>query len=253
MTITFPVSIPLGTIGLPAHFVFESLAYLIAFRVYLLLRRRYGDAVESDQRLVVIAAAAVGAAVGSKVLNWFTDPVQALHNWHNPYFLMRGKTIVGGLIGGLIAVEWIKRIKGINRKTGDLFALPLAVGIGIGRIGCFLSGLEDDTYGRPTALVWGVDFGDGIKRHPTQIYEIIWLTILGFCLYRFWKHPHREGDVFKGFMVGYLGFRLLVDGLKPGVFLLGLTAIQWACLSILIYYARDLPYLLGFRTELSYD
>ena len=247
MTLQFPVDIPIGPLHLPAHLVFESLAYLIGFRLYLFLKSRQGDPVESDQRLWVITAAAVGAAVGSKVLNWFTDPAKLLHNWNNPVFLMQGKTIVGGLIGGLIAVERIKRIKGINRRTGDLFAVPLAVGIAIGRIGCFLTGLEDDTYGNATTLPWGVDFGDGIKRHPTQIYEMVFLVILAGCLYRLLKRPHREGDVFKVFMAGYLGFRLVIDFAKPGVFILGLTSIQWACVAMLLFYAVDAPYILRFR------
>ncbi|HYL97933.1 MAG TPA: prolipoprotein diacylglyceryl transferase family protein [Blastocatellia bacterium] len=243
----FPVDIPVGPITLPAHLVFESLAYLVGLRLYLFLKSWKGDTVESDQRLWVITAAAVGAAIGSKVLNWFTDPAKLLHDWNNPVFLMQGKTIVGGLIGGLIAVEGIKRIKGITRRTGDLFAIPLAVGIAIGRIGCFLTGLEDDTYGKATSLSWGVDFGDGIKRHPTQIYEIIFLAALSLWLYWAWKRPHREGDVFKTFMADYFGFRLLVDFLKPGVFVFGLTFIQWACAAMIVFYAADAPYVFGFR------
>jgi hypothetical protein len=39
-------------------------------------------------------------------------------------------------------------------------------------------------------------------------------------------------------MVGYLGFRFWVEFIKPGFFILGLTAIQWACLLMLIYYAK---------------
>ncbi len=48
----------------------------------------------------------------------------------------------------------MKRIAGIRSRTGDLFAVPLCVGIAIGRIGCFLAGLADDTYGKPTSLPW---------------------------------------------------------------------------------------------------
>jgi prolipoprotein diacylglyceryltransferase len=48
----------------------------------------------------------------------------------------------------------------------------------VGRIGCFLTGLADNTYGTPTGLPWGVDFGDRIHRHPTQLYEIAFLMIL---------------------------------------------------------------------------
>ena len=85
---------------------------------------------------------------------------------------MGGKTIVGALIFGLISVELMKRYIGVRQSTGDLYAIPLALGIAIGRIGCFLTGLSDNTYGTPTTLPWAVNFGDGIPRHPTQLYEI---------------------------------------------------------------------------------
>jgi prolipoprotein diacylglyceryltransferase len=49
--------------------------------------------------------------------------------------------------------------------------LPLAIGIAVGRLGCFFAGLDDFTYGTPTTLPWGHDFGDGIARHPVQLYE----------------------------------------------------------------------------------
>jgi prolipoprotein diacylglyceryltransferase len=91
---------------------------------------------------------------------------------------MGGKTIVGALVFGLISVELIKRYIGLRESTGDLYAIPLALGIAIGRIGCFLTGLSDDTYGTPTSLPWAVDFGDGVPRHPTQLYEIIFLLAL---------------------------------------------------------------------------
>jgi phosphatidylglycerol:prolipoprotein diacylglycerol transferase len=253
MGVHFPVTIPLGPVRVSAHLVFETLAYFLGFRIYMRMKSRYGDTVQSDHRLLVIAAAAVGAALGSKMLNWFTDPIKLFHNWHNPFYLMQGKTIVGGLIGGLIAVELVKRFNGINQRTGDLFAIPLAAGIAIGRIGCFLTGLEDDTYGIQTALPWGVNFGDGIMRHPTQLYEIIWLTLLAVWLYWLWKNPHREGDVFKAFMVGYFGFRLAIDFIKPGFPILGLTAIQWACVAMLVFYARDLPYIFARKKVLAQE
>jgi prolipoprotein diacylglyceryltransferase len=160
---------------------------------------------------------------------------------------MAGKTIVGGLLGGTIAVEWTKRRIGVTRRTGDLFALPLCAAIAIGRIGCFLSGLEDHTTGVATTLPWGIDFGDGVSRHPTQLYEIVWLGLLAGWLIRLRRRPHLEGDLFRAFMVGYLAFRLAVDLIKPGVAWLGLTSIQWACAAALVYYARDLPRLLGWN------
>ena len=53
-----------------------------------------------------------------------------------------------------------------RRSTGDLFVVPLCVGTAIGRIGCFLSGLEDRTYGTPTSLPWGDRFR---RRHRRAI------------------------------------------------------------------------------------
>src|SRR5579884_3415143 len=104
----FPLEIPLGPYLLNAHFVFESLAYFVAFRIYL-WQRRAGDFLNASSRLSLIAAAAVGAAIGSKVLAWFEDPAALFAHWNAPAYLMGGKTIVGGLLGGTIAVECIKR------------------------------------------------------------------------------------------------------------------------------------------------
>jgi len=97
---------------------------------------------------------------------------------------MGGKTIVGALVFGLIAVELFKRYIGLHQSTGDLYTIPLALGIAIGRIGCFLTGLSDNTYGTPAKLPWAIDFGDGIPRHPTQLYEIILLLLLIPILYK---------------------------------------------------------------------
>ncbi len=76
------------------------------------------------------------------------------------------------MLGGLIGVEIGKKYAGVTESTGDRFVMPILVGLIIGRIGCFIAGLHDDTYGNPTALPWGIDFGDGIPRHPTQLYDI---------------------------------------------------------------------------------
>jgi prolipoprotein diacylglyceryltransferase len=238
--VTFPVLIPVGPLRLHPHTLFDLLAYSIGFRLFLRQRRRFGDTIDTRARWTVVAAAVFGAAIGSKVFFWFEDPYETLAHWNDPVFLLGGKTIVGGLIGGLIAVEFEKRRVGLTRRTGDLFAMPLAAGIAIGRIGCFLSGLPDRTYGTPSNLPWAIDFGDGIPRHPTQLYESIAMAIAAVFLARLTRRAHREGDVFKLFMTMYFALRLVVDAVKPEVrILLGLSSLQWASVAVLLYYGED--------------
>jgi prolipoprotein diacylglyceryltransferase len=186
-----------------------------------------------------VVAAIAGAAVGSKSLYWLEDPLRTLHEWKNLSYLLGGKTIVGAILGGIIAVECAKRYSGITRRTGDLFAIPIAVGVAIGRIGCFLAGIKDDTYGLPTTLPWGVDFGDGMHRHPVQLYEITAASALAFLLYRIRPPRFEAGDRFRAFVIAYCAWRVFVDFLKPGIRFGGFTMLQWACITALIWFARD--------------
>jgi len=248
-SIHFPYYIRLWGWSVHPHLFFEWLAYLLAIGCYFLLRRRFGDILSASTRWTVVVAAVAGGAVGSKILFWLEDPSLTLQNLHSPEYLVGGKTIVGGLIGGLVVVELIKRYAGVQSSTGDLYAIPLALGIAVGRVGCFLTGLSDNTWGNPTRLTWGIDFGDGISRHPTQLYEIVFLLGLVPILYLLVRsvsdndRPSQifvSGDVFKFFMLAYLSFRFFCDFIKPypKVFL-SLQGIQWACLVFLLYYSGD--------------
>jgi prolipoprotein diacylglyceryltransferase len=239
---TFPYYIHLGPVTLHPHPVFESLAYFIGFRLYLLTRSK--ERLPFDKSIWVIVGAIVGGALGSKILYWLEDPLQTLHRWNDLTYMLEGKTIVGGLLGGLIGVEWVKKRVGIKRSTGDDMVLPLVVGMAIGRIGCFLTGLDDHTYGIPTSWPIGVDFGDGIPRHPTQLYEMAFLVLLGAVMYALRLLPRRgkgsplpDGALFQLFMTGYLSFRFAIDFIKPFPHpYAGLNNIQLACVAGLLYY-----------------
>jgi len=182
----------------------------------------------------VIAAAALGALAGARLLGIAEQWPTVMEAWrHGKVFALLvapgGKTIIGGLLGGWFAVEAVKLATGIKTRTGDLFAVPLCVGIAVGRIGCFVAGLADDTYGKPTSLPWAVDLGDGIGRHPVQIYEIVFLVLVGIFLGS--KRQWREGARFRIFMGSYLGWRFLIDFIKPQPLVAGLNLIQWSCLA----------------------
>jgi hypothetical protein len=176
-------------------------------------------------------------ALGSKVLAWFVDPALLWTHRCDPRFWLGGKTVVGGLIG----VALTKKSAGIGLSTGDDLTLPLIAGMPIGRVGCFLTGLSDNTQGLSTSLPWGVDFDDGIARHPASLYEALFLLALGAALAASRRRITRDGDAFKAFMLAYLADRLFADFWKPYPRpLLGLGAIQAAALLGMLYYAPDL-------------
>lgn len=228
-SVQFPVVFDLFGLRVPAHTVFETLSYAAGVRTFVALRRRAGDVVDGGIRWTLVAAAAVGAAAGARVLFWLDDPAATWAHRTDPQWLFAGRTIVGALLGGWGAVELWKRISGVRRRTGDLFAAPLCVGIAVGRIGCFLTGLADHTCGVGTSAPWGIDFGDGVPRHPTQLYESVLFLALAPVFARAALRPHAEGAVFRAFLASYLLWRLVVDFLKPGPSLAGLSGIQWAC------------------------
>jgi prolipoprotein diacylglyceryltransferase len=207
------------------HLAFESLAYAVGGALYRRAARRSrvdtGTAEEAHipfPGLALGAGAIMGAALGAKVLwmaqfgSWLLAQGADVTAW------MQGKTIVGGLLGGWLGVELTKRLTGIRSRTGDAFAVPLCVGMAIGRLGCELAGDEDHTLGIPSPLPFGTRLGsDGLPHHDTALYEIGWLgLILGALLLWRRRTPHAPaGTEFRLVMAAYLSFRVAIDFLKP--------------------------------------
>ncbi len=238
---TFPVIFRIGPLAIEAHLAFELLAYFAGYRFYLFLRRHQGDAVGDEQRTWVGIGAILGAAVGSKLLGLLEHPQFLTLSAENFAYLFASKTIVGGLLGGVAGVEIAKQRLGVSRSTGDLFCFPLILGMMIGRIGCFLAGPADGTWGDATDLFVGIDGGDGVRRHAMPLYEIALLAVLWLGLARLKRRTVlADGRVFQLFMAGYLAWRLAAEFIKPVdiVAPLGLSAIQIACAAGLIYYGR---------------
>jgi phosphatidylglycerol:prolipoprotein diacylglycerol transferase len=221
------------------HSAFEWAAIFSGARIYLRSGNTSLRALGATRNFGVIFGCVIGAAVGNKAVHWFQRADQWPLLRESPWLVFQGQSIVGALLGGLLGVEIAKKIVGVKESTGDRFVVPILVGLIVGRIGCLIAGLQDDTYGVPTDLPWGLDFGDGIRRHPTQIYDMLFAGVALVLLRQ--ARPvlaPESGLQFKLLLAGYLLWRLLIDGLKPVPYVWpgGLGGIQVVCIGALILY-----------------
>ena len=235
----FPYKIYIGHTPLLLHGIFEFIGVFVAYRYYLLLRKKRGDTIQTSNRVSVIIAAALGAVIGSRGVGSLENLPAWLSASSSWVYFLGNKTLVGGLLGGLAGVELMKKIIGEKQPTGDLFTFPIILGMIIGRIGCFSAGIYEETYGVPSRLPWAMDLGDGIPRHPVTLYEILFLLLLWMALLWIKKnYVLQTGALFKFFLIAYLTFRFCLDLIKPGWrYFLGLGTIQLACVAGLLYYA----------------
>jgi phosphatidylglycerol:prolipoprotein diacylglycerol transferase len=139
--------------------------------------------------------------------------------------LLAGRTIAGGLVGGTLGVLFIKKKLGIQGRYGNLLAAPIALGMAIGRIGCLLHGC---CFGTPFRR--GIDFGDGIARHPTQAYEMLFCLIAFFLLQRA-RRTAPPGSLLTRFFLAYFVFRFVEEFIRPHPIQFGLTPFQWICIA----------------------
>ncbi|MFL5237509.1 MAG: prolipoprotein diacylglyceryl transferase family protein [Rhizomicrobium sp.] len=153
-------------------------------------------------------------------------------------FWTLGHSIAGAIAGGVIAVEIYKWVRGIRGSTGLPLVGPLALGIAIGRFGCFFAGLPDYTYGTATQLPCGVDFGDGIHRHPVQLYEsAAMLLFLAFWLRTL---VNRDTPIIRNgfylFVAWYAVQRFAWEFLKPYPVIVGpFNLFHLICIALFAY------------------
>jgi phosphatidylglycerol:prolipoprotein diacylglycerol transferase len=175
----------------------------------------------------VLVSGAVAGGYGAGTLNlWLSG---------EPGF---GRSIVGALAGAITAIEVFKWRKGVRGSTGLIFVPAFAVSVIIGRIGCYLSGLEDNTYGLPTTLPWGHDFGDGVLRHPVQLYEsfsmLLFLVVVLILLARRQAFFMRNG--FYLMVLFYSAQRFVWEFLKPYGSLVGpFNLFHFICAGLCCY------------------
>lgn len=219
------------------HYLFETLAFVIGIRIYYSKKKKIVDLISDENRLWILLGAMVGALIGSRLIAVLETP-QYLSQV-TLLSLYQSKTVAGGFLGGLFGVEIAKKIIKVNVASGDLYVVPIIIAVFVGRIGCFLSGVNEPTFGNETTFFTGMNLGDGIKRHPTALYEMFFMVVLLILFYLIKHKKMINGDRFKLFMVLYFLYRFLVEFIKPyNSLFLNLSSIQWSALIIFVYYYR---------------
>lgn len=229
-----PVLFQIGNVQITSYSVFMVLALLGGFLVYTYYLKK--EKIKGSNAIYIAIFSLTFGTLGAKIPIILLE-YQNLNSATPLEIFLSGRTIVGGLIGGFLGTIFAKRIFNIKEKMGNQLAIPVAVGMAIGRIGCFLTGC---CYGIETTLPWGVNFGDGILRHPTQIYEIIFDAFLVLYLIKRKKDNIKPGQLFKIFLTCYMSFRFILEFIRTEkIVFLGLTSFQILCFVTLIYINKE--------------
>lgn len=238
----------------------KLLFWLLALAVFLRASARSLGRVDMAARQS-LAAAVLGAVVGSKLVHCIASPWVAAEDAEVlADFLLHlasGDSAIGGVLGARLGL-WFADSRERGARLADGLARPAALALLVLAIGAFFWALRGTSYGAATALPWGVDFGDGIKRHPVMIYEALAL----FALIRTTRAPpNRNGGatlllmllcamtLLLGFLKPPFDLVLLREALQPPVPLYGrlLTAEQWVALLALLALLRSSLGMAGRR------
>jgi phosphatidylglycerol:prolipoprotein diacylglycerol transferase len=226
----YPLIIQLGPLKITGYGIMLMVSFLMAGWVMQLELRRRG--LREDYASDIVVAAVIGGILGAKL--WYAA---LYHDW-SALFWRGGLVWYGGFLGGCLAVilnGWRRRVP--IRFTMELVAPALAVGYGLGRVGCFL--VQDD-YGLPTTLPWGVKFpqgtppttagylardfgvhlpagvspGDLLAVHPTELYEVALMLLAFWLIWRLRRHAHAAGWLFGVYLVLGGVERFLIEFLR---------------------------------------
>jgi len=192
--------------------------------IFCLSRREKLDPVETAAYLVL---GVVSGLLGSRLLPALvTLALVPASRADIPRLLGESMASGGSFFGAvfaslLFAFLYSRRyFRGSYPRLWDITVIGIALGHGIGRLGCFTAGC---CWGVPTSLPWGVRFatwGDrphplaGIPLHPVQLYEAAACIALSLALLLLWKRRRFPGQVFALYLAGYGLVRFLVEFLR---------------------------------------
>src|SRR5262247_2240877 len=209
-----PILFQFGPLTIYSFGVFMALAAVAAAWVVQAELKRKGYNPELASTMVF--AAAIGGLVGARILFIIEDWSNFLRSPWDFIFTGAGFTWYGGFLGGVLGVTWVVMKNNIPwLKAADIAAPALAVGYGIGRLGCHVAG--DGDWGAVTDVPWGVaytnaivgwadpntgiPYAPGVRVHPAPIYEFIQGVLVFAILWAVRK---------KGFAPGTLAWLYLI-------------------------------------------
>ena len=217
--------------------------WLAAVAAAFVMDRAFRRAGISADAVGMVAVAVVMGILGAKLWHVIDTPIEFREEGWRVLWDTAGFAWFGGLVFGISALVfqgWWAKIGGL--RTLDLAAPAAAIGYGIGRIGCFLSG--DGCYGIETMLRWplGMSFPNGIdptlpgvRVYPTPLYEFLAGLLIGWWLWWRGGKPHATGAIVGQYLVLSGIARFLVEFIRrnPKV-LFGLSNAQLASLGSVI-------------------
>ncbi|MCB2291190.1 prolipoprotein diacylglyceryl transferase [Clostridium sp. CS001] len=234
-----PVLFKIGEFPIESYPVMLFLALLTGILIYVWQLKK--DGIKSSNAFYIALFGIVGGTIGAKLPLIFMYWNELNSNTNSINAVLQGRTIVGGLIGGTVSILIAKRLFNIKERMGNQLAIPITVAMAIGRVGCLLRGC---CYGKETHLRWGIDFGDHILRHPTQIYEIIFDIVMVIYLSIRKRKGVNPGQLYSIFLNGYLSFRFLLEFIRvEKVSFIIFTDFQILCIVGLLFINRK--YLLS--------
>ena len=228
----YPVLIELGPLTIYSFGTMMAIAFLVSGWLTGLELDRKG--MRSELASTMVLWAAVGGIIGSRVWIWIEDP-SLLLDPVKAVFSGAGFVWYGGLVGGTIAVSIVIRRNGLSwLRVVDCIAPAMALGHAIGRIGCQLAG--DGDWGSESTVPWamaypnaiiGWDYPEGVRVHPTPIYEMVAYTLVFAVLWSMRKRPQPDGTVFWWYLILAPAARFAIEFVRiNSPFVLGLTQAQ---------------------------
>ncbi len=224
----YPDLFSIGPLTLHTYGLFVAIGFISALLITVKIAR--GSGIRPPQVIDMGFIMILSAVIGSRIMYilfslpfYVKQPLDVFKVWEG------GLVFSGGILAAVGAVSWhIKKHHLPFWATVDLWAPAVALGQGIGRIGCFMAGC---CYGKPTDLPWGVVFSHPrslaplhIALHPTQLYAALSGFIIFLILIILQSRKHFEGQIILWFLILHSTGRLLVErfrgdfrGVVPGM------------------------------------